>query len=72
MKTGHVKWFNGIQGHGYIIPDDGGPDVFVRHTNVTGGGLGRGALNEGDLVSFEVAQAPKGPTAISVIIQKKH
>ncbi|KAG8728724.1 hypothetical protein FRC11_010330, partial [Ceratobasidium sp. 423] len=66
-KTGIVKWFNEIKGHGFITQDDGGPELFVRHTSVTGRGpsLGRGALREGDLVSFQVTETPRGPTAVS-------
>ncbi|CAE6532367.1 unnamed protein product [Rhizoctonia solani] len=67
-KTGVVKWFNEVQGHGFITQDYGGPDLFVRHTsvNVACRGLGRGVLHEGDLVSFEVAQTPKGLAAVSI------
>ncbi|CAE6521500.1 unnamed protein product [Rhizoctonia solani] len=73
-KTGVVKWFNEIQGHGFIAQDDRGPDLFVRHTsvNVVGGRLGRGVLRQGDVVSFEISQTPKGPTAVSVTIRKVH
>ncbi|CAE6521517.1 unnamed protein product [Rhizoctonia solani] len=70
-KSGVVKWFNEIQGHGFIAQDDRGPDLFVRHTNVNvaGGRLGRGVLREGDTVSFEIAQTPKGLAAVSVTIR---
>ncbi|CAE6469409.1 unnamed protein product [Rhizoctonia solani] len=73
-KTGTVKWFNEIKGNGFITQDDGGPELFVRHTDVhvVGGGLGRGVLREGDTVSFEVVQTARGPAAVSVTIRKKH
>ncbi|CAE6403985.1 unnamed protein product [Rhizoctonia solani] len=67
LKTGFVKWFNEVQGRGFITPDDGGSDVFVRHTSVVDRGPGRSALREGDRVSFEVSDTPKGPVATSVI-----
>ncbi|KDN42473.1 hypothetical protein RSAG8_06790, partial [Rhizoctonia solani AG-8 WAC10335] len=63
-KTGTVKMFNQVKGHGFIVPDDGGQDVFVHYTNVEG--RRRNALSEGDLVSYEVTETPKGPAALSV------
>ncbi|CAE6424968.1 unnamed protein product [Rhizoctonia solani] len=73
-NTGVVKWFNEIQGHGFISRDDNGPDLFVRHTNVNvpGGHLGRGVLREGDMVSFNVTQTPRGPAAVSVTVREVH
>jgi len=42
MATGTVKWFNAAKGFGFIQPDAGGPDVFVRHRQVNGFGVGTG------------------------------
>jgi len=53
MATGTVKWFNATKGFGFIMPQDGGKDVFVHITAVQAAGL-RG-LNEGQKVSYEVA-----------------
>lgn len=53
MATGTVKWFNTTKGYGFIMPQDGGKDVFVHITAVQAAGL-RG-LNEGQQVSYEVA-----------------
>jgi len=53
MATGTVKWFNTTKGYGFIMPQDGGKDVFVHITAVQAAGL-RG-LNEGQKVSYEVA-----------------
>jgi len=53
MATGTVKWFNGTKGYGFIVPQDGGKDVFVHITAVQAAGL-RG-LDEGQRVSYEVA-----------------
>jgi len=52
MATGTVKWFNATKGFGFIMPQDGGKDVFVHITAVQAAGL-RG-LNEGQKVSYEV------------------
>jgi CspA family cold shock protein len=53
MAIGTVKWFNTTKGYGFIMPQDGGKDVFVHITAVQEAGL-RG-LNEGQKVSYEVA-----------------
>ena len=53
MAIGSVKWFNTTKGFGFIMPDDGGKDVFVHITAVQAAGL-RG-LNEGQKVSYEIA-----------------
>ena len=52
MATGTVKWFNTTKGYGFIMPQDGGKDVFVHITAVQAAGL-RG-LDEGQKVSYEV------------------
>lgn len=52
MAQGTVKWFNAEKGYGFIQPEEGGADVFVHISAVTGAGL-RG-LNEGQKVSYEV------------------
>ncbi len=53
MPTGTVKWFNATKGFGFIMPADGGKDVFVHITAVQAAGL-RG-LDEGQAVEFEVS-----------------
>ena len=52
MAIGTVKWFNGTKGYGFIMPQDGGKDVFVHITAVQAAGLQ--GLNEGQRVSYEV------------------
>lgn len=52
MAFGTVKWFNTTKGYGFIMPQDGGKDVFVHITAVQAAGL-RG-LNDGQKVSYEV------------------
>jgi len=62
MATGTVKWFNTTKGFGFIMPQDGGKDVFVHITAVQAAGL-RG-LDEGQNVSFDVVME-RGKAAAS-------
>lgn len=64
MSTGTVKWFNNSKGYGFIAPADGGDDVFVHHTAIEGSGFK--TLEEGQSVTFEVENGPKGLQAINV------
>lgn len=61
---GSVKWFNEARGYGFITQENGGPDVFVHYSNITGNGFK--TLKEGEQVEFEVGQGPKGPCATNV------
>jgi len=64
MATGTVKWFNEAKGFGFIAQDDGGADVFVHFSAIQGSGFK--TLAEGQKVSFEVQNGPKGPQASNV------
>ena len=64
MATGTVKWFNSEKGFGFIAVDGGGQDVFVHYSAIQGNGYK--SLEEGQAVSFEVVQGPKGPQADAV------
>ena len=64
MTQGTVKWFNDSKGFGFITADDNS-DVFVHHTSIQGNGFK--TLGEGDKVSFDTEQGPKGPKAINVV-----
>lgn len=64
MADGTVKWFNAAKGYGFIAPDDGSADVFAHFSAVDGSGYRE--LIEGQKVSFESEQGPKGPQAKSV------
>ena len=61
---GTVKWFSVEKGYGFISPDEGGEDVFVHHTGVTGEGFK--SLDEGAKVSYEASQGRKGLQAENV------
>ncbi|MCC6847442.1 MAG: cold shock domain-containing protein [Deltaproteobacteria bacterium] len=63
MPTGKVKWFNAQKGYGFITGDDG-QDVFVHYSAIAGSGFR--SLQEGESVTFEVAQGPKGLQAANV------
>jgi CspA family cold shock protein len=63
MPEGKVKWFNDSKGFGFI-EQEGGKDLFVHHSAIQGEGFK--SLAEGDRVSFEVVQGPKGPAAENV------
>ncbi len=52
MAIGTVKWFNATKGFGFIVPQDGGKDVFVHITAVQKAGLA--GLNENQKVSYDV------------------
>jgi cold shock protein len=64
MSTGTVKFFNAEKGFGFITQDDGGPDVFVHFSAISGDGYRN--LEENQKVEFDVSQGQKGPQAGNV------
>lgn len=64
MATGTVKWFNESKGYGFISQEDGGEDVFVHFRAIQGTGFK--TLKEGQKVTYEVEEGPKGLQAANV------
>jgi CspA family cold shock protein len=60
MSNGTVKFFNNAKGFGFIAPDDGSKDVFVHANGLID------EIREGDKVTFDVEEGPKGLNAINV------
>ena len=65
MLNGIVKWFNEKKGYGFIERDNGS-DVFVHHTGINAPGFK--SLREGDRVTFDIEQGPKGSRAVNVTV----
>ena len=63
MMEGRVKWFNDKKGYGFIETDNEG-DVFVHYSAIQGEGFR--SLQEGDRVTFDIEQSPRGPQATDV------
>ena len=63
MSNGTVKFFNNAKGFGFITPDDGSKDVFVHQNELTD------EITEGDKVSYDVEESPKGLNATNVKVE---
>jgi len=64
VEKGTVKWFNDSKGFGFITKEDGA-DIFVHYSDIQDNGFK--SLSEGQAVSFEVTEGPKGPKAANVV-----
>ena len=62
--NGKVKWFNPTKGFGFIERDDKEKDVFVHVSALKSAGMDN--LNEGQAITFEVEQGPKGSNAVNL------
>lgn len=60
MQEGTVKFFNETKGFGFIMPANGGPDIFVHVSGL------KDQIREKDRVTFEVQNGKKGLNAVNV------
>lgn len=63
--TGKVRWFNDSYGFGFIAPSEGGADIFAHFSGITSPGFK--TLKDGQCVSFEVTNGPKGKQASNIL-----
>ncbi len=70
MSNGQVKWFNNAKGFGFILPDDGGEDLFAHYSEI--GMDGYKTLKAGQQVSFDVVEGPKGLHAANIRALLEH
>lgn len=61
MKKGKIKFFNATKGFGFIIPDDGGKDIFFHQS-----GLLDKNISQDDEVTFNLEEGKKGPIAVKI------
>ncbi|KTC83935.1 cold-shock protein [Legionella cincinnatiensis] len=66
MARGEVKWFNNAKGWGFIIPENGGDDIFVHFSSIHG--TGYKTLAPGQVVNYDVEQGDKGLHAANVTV----
>ena len=64
MALGKVKWFNNAKGYGFILPENGGEDLFAHYSSVEMDGFK--TLRAGDDVEFEIEEGPKGSHAVHI------
>ncbi|MGH1485934.1 MAG: cold shock domain-containing protein [Cellvibrionaceae bacterium] len=65
MASGRVKWFNNAKGYGFILPDDGGADLFAHYTSIEMEGYK--TLKAGQAVNFDIIDGDKGSHAVKIV-----
>lgn len=65
MSTGKVKWFNNAKGYGFILPDNGGGDLFAHYTSIEMAGYK--TLKAGQAVTFDIIEGDKGLHAVKIV-----
>jgi len=65
MATGEVKWFNNAKGWGFVVPEQGGEDIFVHFSAIQG--TGYKTLSAGQIVSFDIEQGERGLHATNIV-----
>lgn len=69
MPTGTVKWFNNAKGYGFILPDDGGEDLFAHYSSIEMEGYK--TLKAGQIVTFDTIEGSKGQHATNIQLPSK-
>ena len=64
MATGKVKWFNNAKGYGFILPEEGGEDLFAHYSSIEMDGYK--TLKAGQEVEFDIMEGPKGHHAVNI------
>lgn len=64
MTTGKVKWFNNAKGYGFILPDEGGDDLFAHYSSIQMNGYK--TLKAGQSVSYDTVKGDKGLHAVNI------
>ena len=64
MAIGKVKWFNNAKGYGFVLPEEGGEDLFVHYSAIQMEGYK--TLKAGQDVQFDIAEGPKGLHAVNI------
>ena len=64
MAIGKVKWFNNAKGYGFVLPDNGGEDLFIHYSAIQMDGYK--TLKAGQEIQFEVVEGPKGLHAVNI------